>query len=438
MINLSIIIPVGNYESDFRLVNQIKEKFKGCEIILVVDESNEFIIQEKIESDQLHLLRNSSRAKALNKGVDLSTRDILWFLHLDSDIENINSSDLNSINKFALTTFLLKFNEASCWWIAAGANIRTKAFSIPFGDQSFLITKKLFNFIGPFNENLLEGEDHEFVWQMKSLNIKLNIINKQIITSAKKYANNRIFQNIKTLLKTITQTIKFRKKKKSVVLATFLKDPKSNESKSRLRKKLNNEFVNQLNEKFINITNQNLKRLNNKNIIQFIKVCKNKDEENLKLLSNNHQGKFLNQDQDLSVVMSEVSELALKTVGKVALLGSDIPTMDSKDINEVFSSKLEKDNLFFQTDDGGFCFMLSKDQNIIKCLNKIKSSSTSVIKTLKDCLDQVNISEKIYSDVDVTSDLKKVYEQLKLNETNITNEQKDLLNFLRSNEKIFI
>ena len=58
MINLSIIIPVGNYESDFRLVNQIKEKFKGCEIILVVDESNEFIIQEKIESDQLHLLRN--------------------------------------------------------------------------------------------------------------------------------------------------------------------------------------------------------------------------------------------------------------------------------------------------------------------------------------------------------------------------------------------
>ena len=235
MINLSIIIPVGNYESDFRLINQIKEKFKGCEIILVIDESNEFINQEKIESDQLHLLRNSSRAKALNKGVDLSTRDILWFLHLDSDIENINSSDLNSINKFALTTFLLKFNEASCWWIAAGANIRTKAFSIPFGDQSFLITRKLFNFIGPFNENLLEGEDHEFIWRIKSLNVKLDIINKHIVTSAKKYINNKIFQTLKTLSKTVSQTIKFRKQNKSVVLATFLKDPKSNESKSRLR-----------------------------------------------------------------------------------------------------------------------------------------------------------------------------------------------------------
>ena len=121
-----------------------------------------------------------------------------------------------------------------------------------------------------------------------------------------------------------------------------LKDPKSNESKSRLRRELNNEFVNQLNKKFINITNQNLKRLNNKNKIQFIKVCKNKDEENLKLLSNIHQGKFLNQDQDLSLVMSEVSELALKTVGKVALLGSDIPTLNSKDLNDAFSKKLEK------------------------------------------------------------------------------------------------
>ena len=438
MINLSIIIPVGKQENNFRLIKQIREKFNGCEIIIVVDESNEFIMQEKIEVDQLHLLRNSTRAKALNKGVNLSTRDILWFLHIDSDLENINPSDLNLVNKFALNTFLLKFNKANCWWIAAGANFRTKTLSIPFGDQSFLITKKLFNFIGPFNENLLEGEDHEFIWRIKSLNIKLNIINKHIITSAKKYTNNKIFQTLKTLSKTFLQTIKFRKQNKSVVLATFLKDPKSNESKSRLRRELNNEFVNQLNKKFINITNQNLKSLNNTNKIQYIKVCKSKDEENLKSLSNIHQGKFLNQDQDLSLVMSEVSELALNTVGKIALLGSDIPTLNSKDLNDVFSNKLKKENIFLQTVDGGFCFMLSKDQNIIKCLKKIPSSTTSVMKILRDSLNQLNISEKIYSDVDVSLDLEKVYEQLKSNEANITNEQKDLLNFLRSNEKIFI
>ena len=98
MINLSIIIPIGRHENDFKLIKQIKQKFKGCEIILVIDEENKIIAQEKIEVDQLYLLRNSSRAKALNKGINLSTRDILWLLHLDSDIKNISPSDLELLS----------------------------------------------------------------------------------------------------------------------------------------------------------------------------------------------------------------------------------------------------------------------------------------------------------------------------------------------------
>ena len=83
-------------------------------------------------------------------------------------------------------------------------------------------------------------------------------------------------------------------------------------------------------------------------------------------------------------------------------------------------------------------FYVKYDQDIITCLSKIQSSTTSVMKTLRSRLNQVNISKKIYSDVDITLDLKKVYDQLKLNEAYVTNEQKDLLNFLKSNEKIFI
>ena len=321
MMDLSIIIPVGKREDDFKLIKQIKEKFKGCEIILVIDEDNQFFKQAKMEVDQLSFLSHSSRAKALNAGVRLSTRNHLWFLHLDSNIENISSADLTELSEFELATFLLQFDQANCWWIAAGANFRTKAFGIPFGDQSFLMSKKLFNFIGPFNERLLEGEDHEFIWRTKSLNIKLNVINKNIITSAKKYLNQKIVQTLKTLSKTLVQAIKFRKKKKSIVVATFLKDPSSKESKSRLRNELDDEFVNHLNEKFLNITNQNLNQLNLKEDIHFVKVCKQSDQASLNSLSPMHQGTFLNQDQALSLIMSEVSELALKTIGKVALLG---------------------------------------------------------------------------------------------------------------------
>ena len=144
MINLSIIIPIGRYENDFKLIKQIKQKFKGCEIILVVDEENKLINQKKIEVDQLYLLRNSSRARALNKGINLSTRDILWLLHLDSDIKNISPSDLSSLNKFAVTTFLLKFNEANCWLIAAGANVnvKNKKGEFDFSNKSSYSRKK--------------------------------------------------------------------------------------------------------------------------------------------------------------------------------------------------------------------------------------------------------------------------------------------------------
>ena len=53
------------------------------------------------------------------------------------------------------------------------------------------------------------------------------------------------------------------------------------------------------------------------------------------------------------------------------------------------------------------------------------------MQTLKSCLGSVDVVEKIYTDVDVSLDLKKAYEQLQLNETHLTDAQKDLLIFLR-------
>ena len=71
--DLSIIIPVARREHDFKLIKQLREKFQNCEIIIVCDETNEFIKSAELEVDQLYFLKNSSRAKALNKGASLST-----------------------------------------------------------------------------------------------------------------------------------------------------------------------------------------------------------------------------------------------------------------------------------------------------------------------------------------------------------------------------
>ena len=436
--DLSIIIPVARREHDFKLIKQLREKFKNCEIIIVCDETNEFIKSAELEVDQLYFLKNSSRAKALNKGASLSTSKNLWFLHLDSNIEHIQLTDLIGLDPYTVSTFLLEFNEANCWWIAAGANFRTKIFGIPFGDQSFLISKNLFNFTGGFNETLFLGEDHEFIWRIKSLNIKLNIINKKIITSAIKYKNRRVYQSVNTLWKTLCQAIKFYQVKKQIVLGVFIKDPQSPESKSRLRKTLHDTFVNELNEHFIHITNANLKRLQQRTKIHFLKVCKDTDEERLESFSNIYKGKFINQDQGLNLIMSDVSTLSLQTVGAIALLGSDIPSLTVNELDKALSKKLDKSSYFFSTKDGGFCFMLSNDEKVVECLSKVKSSTTSVMQTLTECLNNIEIAKKVFTDVDVILDLKTVYEELTIAENNLSDEQKKLLNFLKVNEKSFI
>ena len=435
--DLSIIIPVARREHDFKLIKQLREKFKNCEIIIVCDETNEFIKSAELEVNQLYFLKNSSRAKALNKGASLSTSKNLWFLHLDSNIEHIQLTDLIKLDPYTVSTFLLEFNEANCWWIAAGANFRTKTLGIPFGDQSFLLSKNLFNFTGGFNETLFLGEDHEFIWRIKSLNIKLNIINKKIITSAIKYKNRRVYQSVNTLWKTLCQAIKFYQVKKQIVLGVFIKDPQSPESKSRLRKTLHNTFVNELNEHFIHITNANLKKLQQRTKIHFLKVCKDTDEERLESFSNIYKGKFINQDQGLNLIMSDVSTLSLQTVGAIALLGSDIPSLTVNELDKALSKKLDKSSYFFSTKDGGFCFMLSNDEKVVECLSKVTSSTSSVMKSLTQCLDKIEIADKKFTDVDEILDLKKVYEELTIAENNLSDEQKKLLSFLKVNEKSF-
>ena len=162
------------------------------------------------------------------------------------------------------------------------------------------------------------------------------------------------------------------------------------------------------------------------------------DEENLNSFSNIYQGKFINEDQGLNLIMSEVSELSLKTVGKVALLGSDIPALTVEDLDEAFSKRLNKSSYFFSTRDGGFCLMISNSQNVVQCLSKIKSSITSVMQKFTECLGEVELAKKVFNDVDVIADLKEVYDEFKLVEVSLSDEQKDLLNFLRINKNFFI
>jgi len=396
------------------------------------------ILKQKIKehANQFITIQNSTRAKALNLGAEAASSPLLWFIHLDSDLSLIQPSDLEKISEEKINTFLLKFDDEKLKLNASGANFRTKYLGIPFGDQSFIVHKRIFNLLGEFTISLKEGEDHEFIWKAKSIGIKINIIENYVISSAIKYLSNPISQTLTTLSKTISQIIKFRKQKANSIICHFIKDPKSLKSKTRLRKDLTETFVNELNENLIEIVTDNIKKIKfNKSIHQIIVSEKSHKSYAFKF-SKITNGLYLTSQEELGESMREVIEFNLKYFQKVVIVGSDIPSLTAKDITDSLNIRSAK-NIFYPSVDGGFCLLSTSDNKILDVIDKIKYGTDNVLEDLTKNLTQLFINNKFYQDIDVKEDLPKIYKSLKDNAYSINATRKKLYTFLYSNQKQF-
>ena len=433
---ISIIVPVGHKDQNFKLFDQLKNKFKDHEIIVASSSQNIEAKKLKDHVDQLIIIQNSTRAKALNAGAEAANNPVLWFVHLDSDLSLIDPSNLEKINEEKINTFLLKYNDKKLKLNAKSANFRTKYLGLPFGDQSFIVNKKLFSFLGEFTVGLQEGEDHEFIWKAKTIGIKINIIDNFIINSNKKYKFNPISQTLTTLLKSISQIIKYKKPRATSVICHFIKDPKSLKSKTKLRKELTEKFVNELNENLIEIVSDNIKQINlNKSIYQ-ITVSEKIYKDYAIEFSKKTDGLYLSSQEELGKSMKEVIEFNLKYFQKIIIVGSDIPSLTAKDITDSLNVKNAK-NIFYPTVDGGFCLLATSDNKILNVIDKIKYGTDSVLEDLTKNLSQLFINNKFYHDIDVKEDLPIIYKSLKDNAYSINSTRKKLYTLLYSNQKQF-
>ncbi len=143
--DFSIIIPSWNQETT---LNSLLENLENTRAEIIVS-------------------YEGTRAKSLNVGADKATRNILWFIHADSQITKENIQSLKeSLQKFpdALHYFKLKFAEGGLSTINAhGANIRSSLIGLPYGDQALCLSQQQFKLIGAYPEDTLYGEDLLFV-----------------------------------------------------------------------------------------------------------------------------------------------------------------------------------------------------------------------------------------------------------------------------------
>jgi len=412
LIKLSIIIPFSQNEKDISLLFDIKKKFKNFEIIFVGSNKNIFI-KKKInlirKISKVYFLQNTNRAQCLNFGSNLAKNEVLWFLHLDSKIHEIPKNFYKELNLDQINCFKLKFDNKKFSINSICANLRSKILKNPFGDQSYIMSKNIFFYTNRFNEELKEGEDHEFIIRSYCKGIKINILKYFLISSARKYIDKGhalltilfFYKSILQIIFYYFKNLKFLSKK--AVIIVFMKYPFSKNSKKRIRAKISNRIVDKFNEKMI-------KRLlfffRNKSYLNFVIGLRYSDHKIKSLKYFYKFSKILLEDENLGMAMKKAYIFFKNIFEKIIFVGSDIPDLTISQINLANKTLNYYDNYFIKTNDGGFCLFGTKQKNIENIFTKVNYSRKNTFKNFSKFTKKNYVYQKTLDDIDTAVQLK--------------------------------
>lgn len=145
---------------------------------------------EGLESEII-VSSEGTRARSLNRGAEKAQRPFLWFLHADSRVTTGNIAALGRTleqRPGALHYFDLAYEGGGLPALNAwGANVRSRLFGLPYGDQGVCISRVLFERIGGYPEDAPYGEDLLFVRLARRTGVPLSRIPAKLTTSARKY-----------------------------------------------------------------------------------------------------------------------------------------------------------------------------------------------------------------------------------------------------------
>ena len=204
-LNISLITPTFNEQKNVHTITENINLLKPKEVIIV--DGNSTDNTRKLLKNLKIIKTKASRGTQLKKGAKHSKQEWLFFIHADTKlhIENIKEIKcfIKKKNSFKVAFFHLKFDNSSifAYCISKWANLRSKIFNMPFGDQCLLINRRYYKSIG----------GHEEIFKMEDMEMMLKIPKKNkfffesyIETSFNKYKDNGIVtQSFKNILNQI-------------------------------------------------------------------------------------------------------------------------------------------------------------------------------------------------------------------------------------------
>lgn len=198
-IGVSIIIPTLNEaENVVKLINHLfKYQDNSLTEIIVVDggSADNTIKLAQQAGAKIIVCNKCGRAHQMNKGSQVATGNLLYFIHCDTlppptylaDIQNAIRSHFPIgcfQTKFDTDRFLVKTN--SFW-------SRLDFLFCRGGDQTLFVTKELFDELNGYKEEFSIMEEYDFLIRARK-KYPFKIIPSKVLVSARKYDNRSYFK----------------------------------------------------------------------------------------------------------------------------------------------------------------------------------------------------------------------------------------------------
>lgn len=190
---LSIIIPALNAEADLPgCLNALIPALEANLLreVIVVDGGSEDATRRLAEGSGAKVLSSETgRAKQMIAGAAAARGDWLLFLHADTWlnrdwVERARAHIETQPEIAAAFTLAYRTDDRMGKVVAARANWRSRTLGLPYGDQGLLISRKLYNAIGGF-EDVPFMEDFKIAKRLGKRRIA--ILSTEARTNAEKY-----------------------------------------------------------------------------------------------------------------------------------------------------------------------------------------------------------------------------------------------------------
>ena len=187
---ISIIIPVLNEAATIEPTLQRLQAIGGVEIIVVDGGSKDNTFDIALALGVKAIVVAGGRSAQMNAGADLARGNILLFLHADTQLlPNFVNLVIQTLKrpKVIAGAFELKIagQQRSLRTVEILVKMRSRLFSLPYGDQAIFLTKQTFVRVGGYAD-LPIMEDFELIQRLKRQG-KIAIAPAMVITSGRRW-----------------------------------------------------------------------------------------------------------------------------------------------------------------------------------------------------------------------------------------------------------